>query len=317
MLIFFVIGLGLVIVSAQYLLLAVQHFSARVHLSPLLVGTIVMAMGATLPELALTVTSVYNSDPGLAVGNSLGSVIVILGLIFGLAVFISKIRIGTHKTQVEAMLILLAVGVYALLALFNPTWLHQPSVLLIICAISFTIILWLSWLGRNHEDISVIHQLLLRLRKHRRWSWKKILSVAVVSILGLSLGSYLVVTAVEGFSIMFAVSTTLLGLTLTSLTTSMPEIAVTIASTRAKEEKTLVGTLVGSTLFNLTLLPALAIWQTNSLKLPVQEVIWLCLSVGVFGITILLHKGRIVSRWFGLLLLLVWVSFVVSSYIFR
>ncbi|MBP9781446.1 hypothetical protein KBC89_02220 [Candidatus Woesebacteria bacterium] len=316
-LIFFVSGLFLVLVSARYLLLTVQHFSARLQLSPLIVGTIIMAIGANLPELSLTITSVYNQDPGLALGNSVGSVLVNLGLIFGISIIFGKIRIGTHKTQIEAIIALLVTSIFVFVTMSHFSGMQQSLVLLVTCAVSFGILIFLSYLGRKHEDVSVIHKLLYRLRNQHRWSWKKMSLVGIISILGLTGGSYLVVSAVESFSLIFGISTTILGLTLTSLTTSLPELAVSILGSRAKEEKTIVGLLIGSSLLNLALFPAIVGWSVSRITISPIELGWLLLLMVLVVLIIILHKGKVVTKKYGLFLLMIWLGFVVSNYIFR
>jgi len=316
-LIFFVSGLVLVLVSARYLLLTVQHFSARLQLSPLIVGTIIMAIGANLPELSLTITSVYNQDPGLALGNSVGSVLVNLGLIFGISIIFGKIRIGTHKTQIEAIIALLVTSIFVFVTISSFTGMQQSLVLLTTCAVSFGILIFLSYMGRKHEDISVIHKLLYRLRNQHRWSWKKMTLVGIISIVGLTGGSYLVVSAVESFSVLIGISTTILGLTLTSLTTSLPELAVTILGAKAKEEKTIVGLLIGSSLLNLALFPAIVGWSGSQIQVAPIELIWLLLLMVAVVTIIILHKGKVVTAKYGLILITIWLAFMASNYIFR
>ncbi len=316
-LIFFVGGLVLVLVSARYLLLTVQHFSARLQLSPLIVGTIIMAIGANLPELSLTITSVYNQDPGLALGNSVGSVLVNLGLIFGISIIFGKIRIGTHKTQIEAIIALLVTSIFVFVTMSHFSGMQQSLVLLATCAASFGILIVLSYLGRKHEDISVIHQLLRRLRNQHRWSWKRMAFVGAASVLGMTGGSYLVVSSVESFSLLFGISTTILGLTLTSLTTSLPELAVSILGSKAKEEKTIVGLLIGSSLLNLALFPAIVGWSVGRITISPIELGWLLFLMVLVALIILMHKGKIVTKKYGLLLMMIWLGFMASNYIFR
>ena len=316
-LLFFVIGILFVLVSARYLLLTVQHFSARLRLSPLIVGTVIMAIGANFPELSLTLTSIYNQDPGLALGNSMGSVLVNLGLIFGISILFGKIRIGTHKTQIEAIVALMVTCVFIFVTVGHFSGLQQSLVLLTICAVSFGILIILSYLGRNHEDVSVIHKLLYRLRNQHPWSRKRIVLVGVLSIFGLTSGSYLVVSAVKGFSLLFGISTTILGLTLTSLTTSLPELAVTILGAKAKEEKTVVGLLIGSSLLNLALFPAIVGWSGTQIDIAQIELVWLLVLMILVVILIMMHKGKVVTKKYGLLLITIWFGFIASNYFLR
>jgi len=311
----FGIGVVAILFSARLFLLAAQQLSARLRISPLLVGTVVMAIASTLPELSVTLTATSNQDSGLALGNSVGSVIVNLGLLFGIAILAGSVRIGTKKTQIQAILIAVAALMLSLLIILKPSVDVQSFVALLSGALLFGVILFLAWLGRNHEDVSVLKDLMRRLRKHQSWKWPKILVSIAVSTVGLWIGSSYLFEAVEGFSLFFGISTTVLGLTITSLTTSLPEIALTIMSGRAKEEKALVGALVGSAI-TLTFLPALIAWRGFSLELPLFDVSWLLILITIFLLTIVRNKGKIVSKKFGFALIATWAIFVVATYIF-
>lgn len=312
----FGIGVVAILFSARLFLLAAQQLSARLRISPLLVGTVVMAIASTLPELSVTLTATSNQDSGLALGNSVGSVIVNLGLLFGIAILAGSVRIGTKKTQIQAILIAVAALMLSLLIILKPSVDVQSFVALLSGALLFGVILFLAWLGRNHEDISVLKDLMRRLRKHQSWKWPKILVSIAVSTVGLWIGSSYLFEAVEGFSLLFGISTTVLGLTITSLTTSLPEIALTIMSGRAKEEKALVGALVGSSAITLTFLPALIAWRGFPLELPLFDVSWLLILITIFLLTIVRNKGKVVSKKYGFALIATWAIFVVATYIF-
>lgn len=310
----FLLGSVLVLTSARFFLQAAQQFSARARLSPLIVGTLVMSLGATLPELSVTLAAIYQGDPGLAIGNAVGSVIVNIGLLFGLACAAGRIRIGTHKTQIQAGLLFIATGLLVSTSILQVSVQLQATTLLAYLAMVFGILIALSWHGRNHEDVKVIRDLLHRLKHQDRWSWGKIIGVCLASVVGLGLGSWLVVSAVEGISLVFGLSTTLLGLTLTALTTSLPEIVITFSAGRKHEEKTMVGTLIGSSIINLTLFPGLVALTGVSLFLPSSDLLWLLAVTSLFVFVINHFKGRVVDQVAGLSLATTWLLFVLFQY---
>jgi len=122
------------------------------------------------------------------------------------------------------------------------------------------------------------------------------------------------VSAVEGISLVFGMSTTLLGLTLTALTTSLPEIVITFSASRKHEEKTMIGTLVGSSIINLTLFPGLVALTGISIFLPTSDLLWL-LAVSTLFVFVIHHfKGRVVNKLVGILLATNWLLFVLFQY---
>lgn len=307
---YFAVGAILVLTAARLFLSVVQQLSLRLRISPLIVGTVLMAFGATLPELSLTLSSLSHSDAGLAIGTTIGSVIVNLGLLFGLAVIIGNIRIGTHKTQAEGGLLLVATTTLVIAVFMITDQISQARTMGIAWASILGLLLFLSWNGRTHEDVSVVNKLSRQIHKAMAWRGPKLTTMIALSIAGLGGGSLLVVTAVEGMSQSLGVSTTTLGFTLTAFTTSLPELAVMILSNRKHEDKTLVGALVGSSVINLTLFPSLIAWKSGVLQLSLLTVGWLMAVVLLFALTIFAHKGKVVSKAFGLLLVMAWVGFV-------
>lgn len=310
----FVGGVALVLLGSRLFLLAAEHLSLRLKLSPLIIGTLVLSLGATLPELFVTIAALANHDPGLAIGNSVGSVIVNIGLLFGVACMVSKVRVGTHKTLIEAVLLLLcAAGFVAVSGPDVPLRL-QTAISFSLLVGSFGSLIVLSLIGRQHEDVQVMHQLVKRLQFKKIWNMPRIVGAVAVSVAGLLAGSVLVVQSVEVMSVSFGISTTILGLTLTALATSTPELVLTFVSGRKKEEKALIGTLVGSSIINLTLFPGLIALSGYSSHLPVVQLLSLVVTVGVFVAIIFKFTGKVVPVKAGAVLLLTWILFMVFTY---
>jgi len=115
----FFIGLVVLLISATVFLEIMQTISAKWKLSPLLVSLVIVGLGTNLPELVVTISSLTHHDPGLAFGNLVGSSIINLSLIFGLAVVAGHVKIGNHKTQKNA-LVLLGVTLLFIALRFSP-----------------------------------------------------------------------------------------------------------------------------------------------------------------------------------------------------
>jgi len=108
--------------------------------------------------------------------------------------------------------------------------------------------------------------------------------------------------------------TTIFGLTLTAIATSLPELLTTIQTQREDEDKMTIGNLLGSSLFNLLFIGGLVNILGGSMRLPVVEVMFLIVSaVFLFGV-VTFYKGKNVPKWVGLLLILIFLfyTYVVS-----
>ena len=105
-------GLVLLIAGGEALVRGASSIATRIGMSPLIVGLIVVSAATSAPELAVTVGSVISGEPGLAVGNVIGSNIVNILLILGLSALVVPLLI---KRQLVRFDIPVMVGLSVLL----------------------------------------------------------------------------------------------------------------------------------------------------------------------------------------------------------
>src|SRR3990167_4494747 len=92
-----------------------ENISKSFRVSPLIIGVTIVALGTSLPELAVSTVAILKHDVGLAFGNIIGSNIANILLVFPVGILLGKLRVGTTKTQKNALLVLLVTGLFALL----------------------------------------------------------------------------------------------------------------------------------------------------------------------------------------------------------
>lgn len=308
----FTFGITIVVVAAQVFLSLAQASAARWQLSPLFISLVVVAIGTTLPEFTVTVAAIASQDPGLALGNLVGSAITNVTLVFGVATLMNSVRIGTTKTPKIALLFL---GTCLLFAGLQRSGLALNTKAFIWGAAVVSIFVFeyaLALHGRLYEDKKLLTMLKrLAQRGHRYPTWVVILGL-LGSAAGLGIGGYLTVHAISELAVLLAISTTALGLTLTAISTSLPEIITSVLAGR-KEAKLVTGTLIGSSTLTLTLYPMiLAASQTTTL-LPLTELGFLLIAAASFTIAILRYKGTTIPWYLSIVLLGIYTAFVVSS----
>lgn len=295
----FQLGLGIIVllVSTRILVGLAVKISASVRISPFIVGVTVVALGTSLPELAVSAAALARQDVGLALGNIVGSNIVNIFLVFPVGILIGKLRIGTTKTQYNAFLLLAITALFIALRMTS-----IPSLVLgaffIFLALLVTVVEY-KWamFGRTHEDLLKLKKL-----KKERLSLGQILGF-LISIGGIIVGGILVVASVENISLLTGYSTTILGLTITAVATSLPELLTTVFSQEENQEKITLGNIVGSNIYNLLFIGGVVtLFSTNT---PVQTRDWVTLVFATMCfVAILTHfKGRKVPRWVGFLLI--------------
>ena len=251
----FIVGTLVLLFSTEIFIRTAVRISAKLRISPLIIGTTIVAIGTSIPELAVSGIAAANNDPGLAIGNIVGSNIVNITLVLPIGILIGKLRIGTTKTQRNALLLL---AVTALFALPNiPAFpILSSGALLLVLALIFTIGEYrLGIIGRDHEDAVRFHSR----KNHHPHSVK--LALVALSLAGIVLGGYVTVASVESIARLSGYSTTILGLSLTAIATSLPELLATIVSQEEHQAKITIGNVMGSNVYNI--LCAKSIWCHN------------------------------------------------------
>jgi cation:H+ antiporter len=309
----FAIGIGAILVASKIFIVLSEEFSAKWKVSQLFVAVVVVALSTSLPELTVTIAAVVQNDPGLAIGNSIGSSITNLALIFGLTTVFGTITIGTKKTQISALLLSAVVVLFVLLQLIDVSNLIKGMVLLSALSLS----LWYEYViavrGRLNEDKPYLKKLLLRHKKPKFAGITGVLAL-IVSTAGLGIGGMITVNAINQLSYLIGISTTILGLGLNSLATTLPELMLVISASQKKMNKVVVGTLIGSNIFNLTLLPAIIyLFSAPPDFLPAQLAV-LCAVTLIFVSLIFRYRGKEIPLFASALLLLSYVIFFVINF---
>ena len=301
----FGVGVGLLLIATHAFVKLAVRISRGWRISPLIIGTTLVAVGTSLPELVVSATALMKGDAGLAWGNIVGSNIVNVLLVLPVGILVGKLRVGTTKTQRNVGLMLAATLIFVAVQM---GWL--PGVVSGLVLLGMAV--WVSveeyvWAveGRKNEDLARLnHQKQTHLRTGDGWK-------LLVTLGGLVAGGVVIVEAIEGISVTTGWSTSLLGLSLTAVVTSLPELLTTVFAQEEHQGKVTLGDIVGSNIYNLLLIGGVLTLFFGTKALLPKEIIWLGLTVGIFGGLLHVYSGRQVPRWVaGVLLALMGVYFV-------
>jgi len=293
----FIVGVLVLLYSTEIFIRIAVRLSARLRISPLIVGTTIVSLGTSIPELAVSGIAAANNDPGLAIGNIVGSNIVNITLVLPIGILIGKLRIGTTKTQRNALLLLAVTALFALPIIPAIPLLSSGMLLLALAAI--VTIGEYRWgvIGRNHEDAVRFHSK----KNHHPHSVK--LALLVCSLTGIVLGGYMTVIAVESIARLSGYSTTILGLSLAAIATSLPELLATIVSQEEHQAKITIGNIIGSNVYNILLIGGIV--RLFSSPQPIPAIEWLFLLVATTGFIVIIRyfSGKAIPKWVGAALL--------------
>ncbi|KKT42210.1 MAG: hypothetical protein UW64_C0001G0078 [Microgenomates group bacterium GW2011_GWC1_44_37] len=303
----FAIGLVILLFSTQKLVALAEKISRKFRVSPLIVGITVVAIGTSLPELTVSVISILKNDSGLAMGNIIGSNIVNILMVFPVGLLLGNLRIGTTKTQKNALILL---GVTALFFLSRYTGEFRKifgisliglSVLVSYIEYQFAVS------GRLHEDLKQFK------KDHKEKLSSFSYLIGLFLIVGIIAGGILVVNSIEGISLLTGISTTVLGLTLSAVATSLPELLTTIFSQKDHQEKITIGNVIGSNIYNLLLIGGIVSLFPLTKVVSVSEWLWLGVTTLAFVFIIKFYKGSRPPKFIGLLLLLFFFIYIFTQ----
>jgi len=269
------------------------------RVSELVVGFLLVSIATSLPELSVSAIASARQDYSLAVGNIIGSNIINILLVFSVGILIGNLRVGTIKTPRNALILLIITFTYTYLQRFSILPKQTLGILYISGAFILTFLEY-QWaiFGRTHEDNKKFKN-----KKSVKFTLGKIIML-LLSIIGVITGGYFIVISTEKLSLITGLSTGVLGLTLTAVATSLPELLTTIFSQEEHDEKMTIGNIIGSNIYNLLLIGGVInlfghesnLLQTNWVTLNIVTVF--------FILIILIFKGKQVPKYIGLISLL-------------
>lgn len=300
---FLIIGFIFLIKSAQILVDGAIAIAKKLNVSPLVVGLTIVAFGTSLPELILNITANLKGAGDLALGNIIGSNINDILIVIGLAALIQPIKIRAGVAYKEIALGFLAIVALFLLAnnLFlngsGATFIGRVDGLLLIMLFS-SFIYYVIGLAKNHQG---------EWPAHDAKSYQAIIYI-FLGVAGLAMGGYFVISSALAIADKFGLSQSLIGLTILSIGTTLPEIITSLVAAIKKNADLAIGNIIGSVVFN-----ALFIVGLSALIKPLAYNDRLNADFMVSaGATLILFwfmfngkKEKNVSRWegFGLLYL--------------
>lgn len=316
----FGVGLLVMLASAQIFLNVTQELSVKWKFSPLFISLVIVALGTNLPELTVTLVSLGNNDPGLAMGNVVGSSIANLSIILGITTFFGKVRIGTTKTPKNATILVVVTLLFSILILSSVRIQYQIVILIITVSTSILYQFVLARFGRMHEDKMLLEFIAKLSKKKKRLPKIVYLILFIGGLLGIAIGGHVTVKSVEDLSVILGLSTTFLGLTLTAIATSLPELITALVASSKNENKVILGTLIGSNIFNLTLFPAIILFSSMQIKIKkfvtLQELLFLLLITAIFYSIIIKKQGTVIDKKISILLMLLFPIFTLFIYYF-
>lgn len=249
---FLIAGLVLLFFGAELLVKSASAIALKLGLPPLVIGLTVVAFGTSMPEMTVSVQAAMNGAGDIAAANVVGSNIFNIALILGLAAAICPIRITAQIVRVDIP-IMIGVSVLCIGALRDRQLSRFEGLALLFGIIAYTVFSFR--LAKKKPFAEATQEAEEMLRDQRPGLLSKSLAWAAAGVIAglalLVLGSKALIAGATELALMFGVSQAVIGLTIVSAGTSLPELATSVIAALRRQPDISVGNVVGSNIFNV------------------------------------------------------------------
>jgi cation:H+ antiporter len=309
---FFVLGLGALILGAELLVRGASKLALSFGISPLVVGLTVVAFGTSSPEMAVSVQSAWSGQVDLALGNVVGSNIFNVLFILGVSALIVPLIVAQQLVRQEVP-IMIGVSLLLLLLALDGGLSRLDGALLFGLLVAYTAFVIVQSRKENKAVEQEYAQEFGEATKSA-WDshWAAQIGLIAAGLVLLVLGSNWLVEAAVTFAKYLGVSELVIGLTIVAAGTSLPEVATSILAAIRGERDIAVGNVVGSNTFNiLGVLGVSGLVAPAALSVPPSMLAFdipVMIAVALACLPIF-FTGNLIARWEGALFLGFYVAY--------
>ncbi|MBB1247170.1 calcium/sodium antiporter, partial [Streptomyces durbertensis] len=301
----------------EVLVRGASGLARRAGISSLVVGLTVVSLATSAPELAVTVGAVARDEPGLAVGNVVGSNIANVLLILGVSALVLPLLVTRRLIRIDVPIMLVLSGLLLVLSLDGRIGAVDGGLFLAVLVGYLTLSVVL---GRAKRPVAVLEGEEAEekaasgadeeFRPLPVWLAVLLVVAGVALLVG---GAHLLVEGAVNVATELGVSSLVVGLTVVAVGTSLPELAVSVVAVRRGERDMAVGNIVGSNIANIGLVLGLpALLAAGGLPVPAEAValdlpLMVAASVALLPIA---FTGFVISRWEGGLFVALYLAYM-------
>jgi len=314
-------GLVALVVGAELLVKYGSNLAERLGISPLIIGLTIVSVGTSVPELAVGIDAMRRGAGSLMLGNIVGTDIVNILLILGLAAAIRPVMLSKTTVRLDLPAMVLSSVLLFVMAFSGYLTTANGLILLLAATIYGCLIAWNARREKRDRerryledsdntetgDIPIIRGPI---------DWKMFVRDLVLLIIGIVIivfGAEWLVDGAIAIAESFGVSQSIIGLTIVAIGTSLPELATTLSATFRGKRDIAVGNLIGSSTLNTTLIFGIALMFGPYRSIIDREILRFDFPIllGVFALCVIIFvTGHRISRREGILMVSLYVLYL-------
>ena len=251
------IGFVFLIKGADIFVDGASDTARKFRVPKMLIGLTIVSFGTSAPELAVSIQSILSGKGDILLGNVVGSNVLNILLILGVASLVGTLRVNTATVKKEIpVLVLITLAFAALLSdkifgLAENVFTRQDGIVLLLFFCIF--IYYLIGMARKKDTNEEEN------KDEKPVKLVKALLMIVIGLFGIVLGSDFVVKGASEIAAAFGVSQRIISLTIVALGTSLPELVTSVIATKKGEYDIAIGNIVGSNIFNIGIVACLPV----------------------------------------------------------
>ena len=300
------VGFIFLIKGADYFVEGSSNIAKKFKISPMIIGLTIVAMGTSMPELSVSITSSLIGKNDMSLANVVGSNMFNILMALGVSSLIINLPIKKDSIKFDIPF-LIGIGILLLLMLFDLKLSIFEGLILIGI---FVFYLWKTlkpMLKKKDKDIKE--------NEEKNKSMFKMIVISLVGIIGIIIGGNMVVDNASKIAEIFGMSQNLIGLTIVAVGTSLPEFVTSIMAIKKGENEIAIGNVVGSNIFNILLILGVSS-VVNPLMINIVGLIDVLFMVASSVLLYLfIRKNKNLNRYQGIIFILLYVGYIIYTII--
>ena len=308
-----VVGFVILIKGADFFVDDASSTAQNFKVSKMLIGLTIIAFGTSAPEFAISMQSLAKGSTDMLLGNVIGSNIMNILLILGVAAVIHPIKIKENTIKRELPFCMLISTLLVVLFLDNKltggvvNQITRSDAIIILLFFSI-FIYYLFNLAKQEKK--------KKENEKAKFKLGKSLLFVAIGLVGIILGSNMVVNNASSIAVKLGWSDRLIALTIIAFGTSLPELVTTIVSSKKKEQELLLGNIVGSNIFNMCIVLGIPVALYGTITPVSFNYIDLAVLVGSSFLLFIFSKtSRTITRFEGILMLLTFFVYYILVFV--
>ena len=308
-----ILGFMLLIKGADSFVDGASSTAQNFKVSKVLIGLTIVAFGTSAPEFAVSMNALASKNTDMVLGNVIGSNIMNILLIIGIAAIIHPISIKNNTVKKELPLTMLISTL--LVVLFLDIRLGNNVVNEISRSDAFVILLFFSIFLYYLINLA-IDKKKQDTKEEPKFKLGKSILFVILGLAGIIIGSDLVVDSATKIATSLGVSERIIALTIIAFGTSLPELVTTIISSRKGEQDLLIGNIIGSNIFNICIVLGIPVAIFGGITPGSFQIIDLVMLIVSALLLYMFSKSyKKITRIEGALMLTLFISYYILVFV--